>query len=82
MEETLKAGGFICITDIHGYRHALRLTSITAVRDADEDRTETLIAFNGGRDSVLVPVAMERLLLELLDPAAWPYGYRNRGRSK
>lgn len=69
MEEPTKLGSFICITDVQGFRHAVRLTSISAVRDADEDRTETLISFNGGRDVVLVPCAMDELVGALFEPS-------------
>jgi hypothetical protein len=68
MNDTRRAGSFICVTDIQGIRHALRLTSITAVRDADEDRTETVIVVNGGRHAILVPQAMDSLLADLLEP--------------
>lgn len=67
MEEPYTTGGFICVTDIEGCRHALRLTSITSVRDAGDDRMESLIVLNGGRATLMVPVSMETLLAEILD---------------
>lgn len=67
MNEPHIAGTFICVTDIQGFRHALRLSSVTAIRDADEDRTETLIIINGGRASILVPYSMESVLDEVVE---------------
>ena len=67
MNEPHIAGTFICVTDIQGFRHALRLSSVTAIRDADEDRTETLIVINGGRASILVPYSMESILDEVVE---------------
>jgi len=44
---------------------------VTAIRDADEDRTEALIIINGGRASILVPCSMESILDEVVkaDPS-------------
>lgn len=49
MSEPVRESGFLCVTDIQGIRHAVRLSSISALRDADEDRTEAMIVIHGGR---------------------------------
>ena len=67
MNEPHIAGHFICVRDIQGIRHALRLSSVTAIRDADEDQTETMIVVNGGRASILVPYSMESVLEEVIE---------------
>lgn len=79
MEEPRTAAGFLCITDINGFRHALRLNSISAVRDADQDRTEAMISFNGGRDTVIVPFDMDQVLAELSAPQPPAFGRPNQG---
>lgn len=65
-----------------GFATSVWLNSIAAVRNADEDRTETLISFNGGRDAFQVPFAMDHLLGSLLDPNLSPSGHGGLGRTR
>jgi hypothetical protein len=67
MTDPVRQGGFLCVTDIQGIRHALRLSSITALRDADVDRTEAMIVINGGRDTILVAHDMEEVFTALVE---------------
>jgi len=66
------AGSFICVRDMQGMRHALRLSSVTGIRDHDIDQTETLIVVNGGRASILVPYSMEDILNEIVEADPMP----------
>jgi hypothetical protein len=66
MDEPVQESGFLCVTDIQGIRHALRLSCITALRDADVDRTEAVIVVNGGRDSILVHHDLDRIFTEIV----------------
>lgn len=80
MNDVCKVGDFLWLTDIHGYRHAFRVAEISALRDADEDRTETMIYVHGGRDCIVARVALDRLLIDVFDPSGWPYGSKNRSK--
>ena len=66
------AGSFICVRDMQGMRHALRLSSVTGISDHDIDQTETLIIVNGGRASILVPYSMESILNEIVEADPMP----------
>lgn len=66
MVEPVREAGFLCVTDIHGIRHAVRLSSITALRDADDDRTEALIVIHGGREAILVAHDLDQLFAEVV----------------
>lgn len=59
------AAGFLVVVDIQGVRHAVRLNSISAVRDADEARTEALIVLQGGRQAILTAHDFEAVLTEI-----------------
>lgn len=65
MVEPLRHNGFLCVTDINGIRHALRLSSICGFRDADSDRTEAIIVVNGGRDAIVVAHDLDQLFSEI-----------------
>lgn len=67
MTDPIRLGGFLCVTDIQGIRHALRLSCITALRDADVDRAEAMIVINGGRGTILVAHDMEEVFTALVD---------------
>lgn len=56
--------GFLCFVDITGRRHAVRLGAITALRDADDEQSETLIVING-REIVPTPYGIDGLLKEI-----------------
>lgn len=64
--EPAQRGGFLCVTDLNGIRHAIRLSSITGLRDADHDRTEAMIVLNGGRDSILVACDLDQIFTEIV----------------
>lgn len=66
MSEPVRDSGFLCVTDIHGLRHALRLSSITGLRDADSDRTEAVIIVNGGREAIMVAHDLDQLFAEII----------------
>lgn len=66
MPEPLRHNGFLCVTDINGIRHALRLSSICGLRDADSDRTEAIIVVNGGRDAIIVAHDLDQLIAEVV----------------
>lgn len=66
MSEPVRDGGFICVTDIQGIRHAIRLSSITGLRDADSDRTEAVIIVNGGRDAIMVAHDLDQIFTEIV----------------
>jgi len=76
MSEPYAVNGFICVTDMDGCRHAIRLTSISGLSDASIDRTEAIIVANGGRTSVMVPNSLDSLLEDVLQPQ--PGGPRQR----
>jgi hypothetical protein len=63
--EPMCSNGFLCVTDIQGIRHAIRLSSIAGLRDSDIDRTEAVIVINNGRDSILVANDLEEIFAEI-----------------
>ncbi|BAE53330.1 hypothetical protein [Paramagnetospirillum magneticum] len=65
MNEPVRESGFLCVTDIQGIRHAVRLSSISALRDADEDRTEAMIVIHGGREAILVAHDLDQVFTEI-----------------
>jgi hypothetical protein len=66
MPEPLRHNGFLCVTDINGIRHALRLSSICGLRDADNDRTEAVIVVNGGRDAIIVAHDLDQVFTQII----------------
>lgn len=65
MSEPVRDSGFLCVTDIQGIRHAVRLSSISGLRDADSDRTEAVIIINGGRDAIMVAHDLDQLFSKI-----------------
>ncbi|MBC7907130.1 MAG: hypothetical protein H7Y60_10335 [Rhodospirillaceae bacterium] len=65
MSEPVRDSGFLCVTDIQGIRHAIRLSSITGLRDADSDRTEAVIIVNSGRDAIMVSHDLDQLFAQI-----------------
>lgn len=74
MSEPVHDSGFLCVTDIHGIRHAIRLSSISGLRDADSNRTEAVIIVNGGRDAIIVAHEKDQLFAQIVgrNCACWP----------
>jgi hypothetical protein len=66
MDGPICVAGFLVVVDVAGARHAVRLGSISALRDADEDRTEALIILQGGRDAILVRHAFDEVLSQII----------------
>ncbi len=66
MSEPMRDSGFLCVTDIQGIRHAIRLSSISGLRDADSDRTEAVIIVNGGREAIMVAHDLDQLFAEIV----------------
>lgn len=66
MSEPVRDSGFLCVTDIQGIRHAIRLSSISGLRDADSDRTEAVIIVNGGREAIMVAHDLDQLFAEIV----------------
>lgn len=58
---------FLHVIDMGGIRHAIRASAITALRDADEDRTEAIVIINGGREAILVASDFETVLEAVID---------------
>ncbi len=57
--------GFLCFIDTTGYRHAVRIGAITALRDSDDTQTETLVVLHG-RAAVPTPYDLEAVLSAIM----------------
>lgn len=66
MDGPIWTAGFLVVVDAAGARHAVRLGSISALRDPDEDRTEALIILQGGRDTILVRHDFDEVLGQII----------------
>ena len=67
MDGPFRVAGFLVVVDVSGTRHAVRLGSISAVHDADEARTESVITLQGGRNAILVRHEFEEVLAQIAD---------------
>ena len=56
-----RAGPFLVFTDQDGLRHAVRLTAVLALSDADPAQDSTLVQLAGPR-SVVVAVSLEEAI--------------------
>lgn len=64
-----RVGHYVVFRDADDRRHAVRLTTILAASDADDDHCSTVLTLPGGR-SVLVDVALDSVLTWLISPEA------------